>query len=374
MTTNQTAPRRTPQRSSHRTALLVGSGMLLALLVISVLTRDDAAFSAPLDPRNPKRDGAQAVARVLDGHGVGVRIARGQRAFLGERVDSSTTVVVTDPEQLGRSTLGRFRVHARDAGSVVLVGAASVLGDQFDIEPGSGTPGRRSSRCAEPLTEGLVVRTYDGSALATPGCFGSEGSAALVRRDRTWLLATPASLTNEHVLDSDNAALALRLLGQQGRVVWYVADAGDTAAGDGVSLSGLLPAWLVPGLFLLLAGLASMILWRGRRLGPLVTEPLPVAVRAVESTQSRGRIYRRTGDRQHAADILVGAARRRLRVALQLPRDGSVDALALAVASRTGRDPRAVLDLLGTPAVTQDSQLVLLGQQLNDLEIEVRDL
>ena len=129
---------------------------------------------------------------------------------------------------------------------------------------------------------------------------------------------------------------------------------------------------VLPGLYLLLASLLGVVLWRGRRLGPLVTEPLPVVVRAAESTESRGRIYRRTGDRRHAAAILVDSARRRLIEALQLPRGTTVETLAAAAAARSGRDPHAVLALLGHPAVTNDSQLVELGQQLTDLENEVR--
>jgi hypothetical protein len=185
-------------------------------------------------------------------------------------------------------------------------------------------------------------------------------------------MTDPTSFTNERVLDSDNGALALRLLGQQDRLVWYVADSADTAASDGVGLSGLLPPWVLPGLYLLFASLLGVVLWRGRRLGPLVTEPLPVVVRAAESTESRGRIYRRTGDRRHAAGILVHSARRRLIEALQLPRGTTVETLAAAAAARTGRDPRVVLGLLGHPVVTNDSQLVELGQQLIDLENEVR--
>ena len=116
-----------------------------------------------------------------------------------------------------------------------------------------------------------------------------------------------------------------------------------------------------------------MILWRGRRLGPLVTEPLPVVVRAAESTQSRGRIYRRTGDRA-ARRGDPGRAQHgdRLAESLQLPRGTTVETLAAAAAARTGRDPREVLDLLGNPPVTKDSQLVELGQQLIELENEVR--
>jgi hypothetical protein len=346
--------------------------MLLALVAISILTRDRATFPDPLDPRNPGRDGAQAVARVLARHGVEVEVVRGQAAFLHARVDGATTVAVTNPSQLGASTLGKLEDHAAEAGSLVVVGEAEGLVDQFGIDAGSSFTGDRRARCDEDLTQGLVVRTYGGSGLESDGCFGTDDAAVLVHRDDLWLMASPESFANERVLDSDNAALALRLLGQQHRLVWYVADAGDTAADDGVDLSELLPGWLVPSLYLLLAGVLALVLWRGRRLGPLVTEPLPVVVRAAESTRSRGQIYRRTGDRQHAAVILVGAARRRLVEALRLPRGSSVDILASAAASRTGRDPREVLDLLRDPVVAKDSQLVELGQRLLDLENEVR--
>jgi len=346
--------------------------MLLALVVVSILMRDDAAFADPLDPRNPKRDGAQAVAKVLGQHGVEVRIARGQDALLDERVDDGTLVVVTNPGELGESTLDRLRDHAGEAAEIVVVGDADLLEEQFGIDATSVPSGSRPAACDAELARGLVVHTYGGRGLEAEGCFGSDAASTLVHRDALWLMTSPQSLANEHVLESDNGALALRLLGQQNRLVWYVADAGDTAVSDGTALSNLLPHWLVPGLYLLLASLLAMILWRGRRLGPLVTEPLPVVVLAAESTQSRGRLYRRTGDRHHAAAILVGASRRRLSAALQLPRGSSTEAVAAAVAARTGRDPREVLALLGGPTVTKDSLLVELGQQLLDLENEVR--
>jgi hypothetical protein len=363
---------RAANRSPGRTTILVALGLLAALVVLSILTRDRATFGDPLDPRNPKHDGAQAVARVLEQHGVDVQVVRGQAAFLDERVDSGTAVVVTNPGVLGYSTLRRLQDHAAGAGALVIAGEAEVLGSQFGIDATSSSTGRRSASCEEELARGLVVHTYGGSELATSGCFGSGSASVLVRRDALWLLTSPESLSNEHVLESDNGALALRLLGQQQRLVWYVADAADTAVTDGTQLSDLLPRWLVPGAYLLLASLVAVILWRGRRLGPLVTEPLPVVVRAAESTQSRGRIYRRTGDRHHAAAILVGAAGRRLTESLQLPRGSTTETVAAAAAARTGRDPRELLDLLGDPAVTKDSQLVGLGQRLIELENEVR--
>lgn len=366
----QTVAEKTSQGS--RRPLLIGLAVLAVLIAVSLLTRDDADVEDPFDPRNPTVSGDQAVARVLDQHGVDVVIARGQAALLAEQVDPETAVVVTNPDQLGESTLDQLREHARQGGALVVVGDAEVLEVLFDIKAGESASGPTSADCEVDLVDDLVVRRYGEAGLDTDGCFGASGSAALVRRDDVWLLTTRQALTNAHVLDSDNGALALRLLGQGDRLVWYVADAADTPASDGVRLSALLPPFLVPALWLGVAAVLALVLWRGRRLGPLVTEPLPVVVRAAESTRSRGQIYHRTRDRQHAATVLVDASRRRLAEALRLPRGATSESLVMAVAARTGRDPRAVHELLTVPLVGKDSALVELGRRLTQLENEVR--
>ena len=68
-------------------------------------------------------------------------------------------------------------------------------------------------------------------------------------------------LTNDRVAEADNAAVALRLLGQHDRLVWYVADRRDIAAGDdGVASRAQLPPALVPALWL---GAARCWRWSG---------------------------------------------------------------------------------------------------------------
>ena len=356
----------------RRTPVLIAVGMVLALLVVSVLARDDARFDGPLDPRNPGRDGAQAVAEVLARHGVEVDLARGQDALLDQRVDGATTVVVTNPTDLGRSTFARLRRHVGASGRLVLAGDAAPVGALLRLRPTPGPDGARDAGCDDGPVAGLAVRTEDGTGLAGTGCFASGAGALLVRRNGVLALTAADTLSNDHVLEADNAAVALRLLGQRDRLVWYVADSSDTAVGDGVRLGPLLPDWLLPALSLLAAAVVALVLWRGRRLGPLVTEPIPVVVRAVESTRSRGQIYRRTRDRQHAGRILAEATRRRLEQSLRLPPGSTPETLVAAVAARTGRDPRAVHQLLADPVVDTDTRLVDLGRRLIELEDEVR--
>ena len=120
---------------SRRRVVFIGLAMLVVLIVISVVTRDDAEFDGPLDPRNPQPDGAQAVARVLDDHGVDVEIARGQDALLDQPVDAGTTVVVTNPSELGRSTLAELREHTRPPGTG---GRGRRRGDRRAVRRGGG--------------------------------------------------------------------------------------------------------------------------------------------------------------------------------------------------------------------------------------------
>jgi hypothetical protein len=121
-----------------------------------------------------------------------------------------------------------------------------------------------------------------------------------------------------------------------------------------------------------LAGLA-LVLWRGRRLGPLAHEPLPVAVKAVETTRNLGRLYRRAGDRPHAAEALRSASRTRLADRLRLPRSVHPDRLVDDVAARTGRPAAEIDALIGPNALSpiDDHGLAELAQRLTELDREV---
>ncbi|WP_445258750.1 DUF4350 domain-containing protein [Nocardioides aurantiacus] len=360
---------RTSTRRS-RVPWLLGALVLVVLVVVTVLGRDGAATGAPLDPRNPGPGGAQALARVLEAEGVEVTVVRGQEALLARSVTARDTVVVTTPEDLVPTTQQRLEEHAAAAAALVYAGQADAVAARLDLGTGP-LGGTRPAACTEPLTDGLALRVRGGLGLQAPGCFGDAGTVALVRDGTTWGLASGSSLSNEHVTRAGAAALGLRLLGQGDRLVWYVPDLADAPVDEGTSVGALLPPAVVPSLLLLGAATLALVLWRGRRFGPLATEPLPVVVRAAESTHNRGRLYRRAGDRGHAATALVTATRRRLHARLRLPGDASLEALVAAVSERTGRPPHEVAALLRPATPTDDTTLVDLGRRLNDLEDEV---
>jgi hypothetical protein len=225
-----------------------------------------------------------------------------------------------------------------------------------------------------PAYDGLSLQVKAAQAYATDGCFRGKGGVLLAQpQPGLTLLGAPAALTNDQILDGDNAAVALRLLGHRPHLVWYVPALADLAGADSVSASSLLPDWLVPALWLLVVTGVALVVWRGRRLGPLAREPLPVEIKAVETTRNLGRLYRRAGDRAHAAEALRAAARARLADRLGLPRRADAARVVAAVAEHTGR-PVVEIEILLEPSAAppaHDRDLTLLAHQLTELDREV---
>jgi len=369
----------------NRTPVLVVTAMLVVVAVLGALTTRGAVRGGALDPANPAPSGAQAVARVLADHGVHVDVVRRAAQLARARVDADTTVLVTSPDNLGRTGARQVELRTLRAGAVVLAAPGRTLLSALALplhRTDAGNGPRTAAGCDDPLLSGLSLEVsrstgYQGSGRFLTSCFATGGrrpAALVVRVDRgapVYAVGGTDLFTNDRVDRGDNAAAALRLLGQHGRLLWYVPDVRDVVAGDTGSFTAQLPAGLFPALALLLAATLAAMLWRGRRLGPLVVEPLPVVVKAVESTQGRGRLYRRVRDREHAAGVLRAATTRRLATRLRLPPDGALPSLVEAVARSTRSDPRAVQDVLAGRPVPDDTALIRLAADLAALEKEV---
>lgn len=359
-------------------------GIVVALVVVLVVVllgvrSLDSARTAVLDPENSRPDGARAVAQVLDDLGVDVTVARG-RAALDEALDpvdepTSTTVVVTSSNQLGPSTLDHLHSTARDhVDRVVHVDPTAAVVAHL----GGGTAPRPvavtaslPAACAGPYA-GLTLAVTRASVVGQHGCFETDHGPALAEAEAGAILfGAGQALQNGRITEGDNAAVALRLLGTSDRLVWYVPEVTDLDADE--TTGDVLPPWTGPVLWLLLVAGAALVVWRGRRLGRLAVEPLPVVVDAIETTAGRGRLLRRGKDRAHAAAVLRASAAQRLAEHLQVPPD-DLRTLVTATATRTGRTPDALTTLLSPDARVphDDAALVRLGQELTALTEEVR--
>lgn len=354
-----------------RSTLLIVAFLVLAVAVVA-LTSGGPSRSDTYDPDNPGTDGAQALARVLADQGVDVSVVRSADAFDDATVDADTTVVVTSSDRLGTSTVDRLRDHAGTS-RIVVVDPGTALLEELGVGGYAGSTsdlGPVAAGCAEASYDGLEIEVDEAITLPLDGCFDDTlaASGTLV------LLGAGQILANDQVLRADNAAVALRLLGGTDRLVWYLPSTDDLTADDSVGIGSLLPDWIGPGLVVLLLASIGLVLWRARRLGPLATEPLPVVVKAIETTLSRGRLYRRSGDRRHAAAVLRTTARGRATAVLRIGAGADERALVSALARHTGRTEAELWDLVGSgsrPPAT-DRELIALANALAALDREVR--
>lgn len=332
-------------------------------------------------PEDPAPAGAMALAEVLRRQGVEVEVTRSlaaTRAALGDGRD--VTLLVDDDWWVLRAasyeSLGPLAQH------ILLVqpmdDALTALAPEVEYAGFAGGE-EIPADCELPAVQRAGTVSGGGDGYTAPAdairCLGGEQNAALVRvvhGERTiTVLGAGAVLTNARITEAGNAALALGLLGEQPRLVWYQPDRDDLALGDGTGLGELQADWYAPLVVLLLLVGAAAAVWRGRRMGPVVIEDLPVEVRASETMEGRARLYERSGAREHALATLRQATLRRLARTLGLGRTATPAEVVAATAAATGRDPAGLDALLRTTAAGDDRGFVRLSDALLELEHEL---
>lgn len=401
--TDPAAPASAPGAPGTSTALGAAAvwrrarGFLLAFAMLIATGVALAAFNSgenrgALDPRSADPSGSRAVAELLKERGVTTRVVtRTQDA--ADAAGPGTTLLVTDPDLLAPRQLSALKAAIDlSGGRTVLVSpgrtSLAALAPGVQARP-SGSDELRAPSCALPAARAAGsaetggqygYRTGDPKATA---CYPDDGHATLLLLPArpggdTVLLGSGRILQNEALASEGNASLALQTLGSHPRLVWYLPSPAEAAASGGEagdkSLFDLIPAgwsWALLQLFLA-AVLAA--LWRARRLGPLVTENLPVVIRASEATEGRARLYRKAGARDRAATVLRAATRERLAALVGVPHTQAHEpaALAPAVSARLSGEPRDVTALLFGTTPSDDAALVALADHLDALEREVR--
>ncbi|WP_059036549.1 DUF4350 domain-containing protein [Gordonia desulfuricans] len=403
-------------RTRRRIGLWVGIPVIVLLLVaviaVVVLVGGTAARDKGnqylLDPQNYGATGTSVLASIIDDHGVQVTIVRGLADLrVTPKPDAHTTVVVSNTAVLRPDTAAAFADRVREADRIVLLspssGTLSLLDWPIDgdRDPGIVPPGDSvAAGCtAAGIDPGDVVtarsygyRAFDAGppAAGAHNCFRVGDAAqvaiapdSLVGPD---LVALNASMTtNEQIESFDNAGVSVRLLANTDRILWYIPQADDVASAS--EEQSILPRFIGPAFLLAFFVVVALALWRGRRFGPVATEPLPAVVRAIETTRSRGRLYRRAADASRTAAILRVHTLDRLSGYLGLPYDPgrAIDAIGAvpvddpavtticdAVTTITGRDLGQVSALLAGPLPADDAGLLTFTTELTTLEKEVR--
>lgn len=341
--------------------------------------------------------------------------------------DADTTLVIDDDERFDASALnlltsggfGRVVILNNDAATIDAFFPGARVGKYTDDLTAPVAPS-----CTQPdaLAAGSVdlhtsSATFDLSALSATddtvvGCYPVAGAPTMidgtVSTTRVIALGSATFLENDRLTSAGNAALALRLFGAHSRLVWFAAqfvpdpslnNCGGVVCGSGVgtpqpgttttatagggggssanrpTLTSLMPTWIWWALLQLLVAVLLIAYWRGRRLGAVVSEQLPVAVRASVTVEGHARLYRRANAHGRAAELLRKASASRLAGYFGVPAarahaDPSV--LVAPVAARLQVTEDLVADLLTGQAPQSEAELVLLADHLDQLEQEVR--
>ncbi|MFG2769496.1 DUF4350 domain-containing protein [Streptomyces sp. NPDC048350] len=382
--------------SRARGVLLVLGLIVVGGVILATVRSTD--HHGHLDPRSADPNGSRAVAEILKAQGVTVQVVTTLDEVTAA-TGAESTLLVTTPDLLTGHQQSILQEAMNDSGGrTVLVGAGhaslDTLAPGVTADTSTSVTGREPS-CSLPaaVSAGRVDiggERYSADATGSTACYPGDGLPTLVVLPAagggdTVLLGSPDILLNERLDQQGNASLALQLLGSRPHLVWYLPSLSDASATEGTpegrtpesttdGFLSLAPSgWLWGTLQLAFAAVLAAV-WRGRRLGPLVTEPLPVAVRASEATEGRARLYRKGNARDRAATVLRTATRTRIAPLLGVsPQDAHApDTLLPALSARLSGSATDTRDLLFGPAPADDAALIRLADQLDALEREVR--
>jgi hypothetical protein len=390
--TDSTIPAATKRPSKTRgivVAVALALAFVLVIVIAYAVTRTPPRTSDYLSPTSGSPSGSRALVNVLRDQGVTVETPETLADVRAIDADPGDTTLVLFDNQV---------VLGPDQRQQLLdVADRLIVIEPFDEELADYAPGvvletttfggSSPADCAlsavqkaESIQSPAYLYNTADSDNPVIGCFADTFDDAdevysVVRVSTDGVEVTVVGIggafTNGSILAAGNAAFALNLLGEDETLIWYRPGLADLESGEVPTLENLTPPWVTPAIILMFMLLLAAAIWRGRRVGPLVTEKLPVIVRANETMEGRARLYERAGARDHALDSLRIGTIARLAVSCGLPKRSTVDDVVVAVSSLTGR-PRAEVSALlldGVPA--NDGALVKLSDDLLLLEAEV---
>jgi hypothetical protein len=389
----------------HKTRFWVAcaAAFVILSLIGFMLANGGNQTAGTLSITNPAPAGAQAAAEVLRKQGVTVTatdsLASTTEAILTNG-SGNTTVLLYDPQTLlSPSQAATLSSTVRSAaGRLVAISPAPLTVQQLspDITSAGTAEGTApvSSGCTNP--DASAAETLDGGSPAlglltpvtlpvmlykgTESCFAaaptntgsSGGQLAFNSTADVAALGNPGVVINQNLANRGNAALTFRLLGNKPNLLWYTVSVKDIpVAGRPPSLVDLTPKWIFPASSWLLVVAVLGMVWKGRRNGPLVAEPLPVMVQGSETLTGRARLYQDARAVGTASAALRHATLTRLARTLRLGPSAEPAAVVVAAAAVTGRSQQHVHALLTGPAPRTEHEMLTMAVALTALEEEV---
>lgn len=412
------APRkRPPLRRRHLLIPLAAAAALIVFTIVAAFVESPSPGSDSfLSPRAVGGDGSSQLAKSLEEKDVTVdRFTDAGDSFFDAASSGDTTVFIPAPDYLNSSEISRLQeaAIAENTRVVFVDPSRDLLGSLGLSEAGAPRIAPKvvapSEGCDLPEAEkagdaGMLRQAY-AKTKSSGGfeldvdwkfCY-DDGLAWTGSGSMSFVVAGAADpFTDEYFGEAGNAELATGLLGQHRKVVWLDKHSltkepppsqtlptpdGDYTPppdpsrdpieypnqGQTNPIYDAMPAWMWAMLLGALVLGVLMALWKGRRLGPPVTEPLPVTVPAAETVHGRARLYRRAHAYTETLRALRAGALHRIRPVLGLSSQAGDAEVVEAVATRTGWPREHITATLYSTQPTNEDELYNATQAIDAL-------
>ncbi|WP_353064989.1 hypothetical protein [Arcanobacterium hippocoleae] len=246
---------------------------------------------------------------------------------------------------------------------------------------------------AQAQAIGPVEDVFTDFISQTDACFTTHSStgklnAALItspKYQNVQAFTAPVIFANTFLTLAGNSAFALNLLGQYPDVYWIenYHTPSDPSQDPAVLQSGALPAWInIFGIGVCACAL-WLVLYKSRRFGKLVPEPMPVVVPSGESDLGRAQLYARSRDWAHLARIFRNDfLTRHAKIYFSSQTETSVpsetqllhdqEQILDALAMRTNTPRSELAQLLFTQEINTKANLARLQAELEKLTKELQ--
>lgn len=350
--------------------------MLGAALVVVVLIVGGSGETGPAyDPRSVAPDGARGIVETIEQLGATVDIDRSVP-------DVSATTALMLRDRLTLEDEDALRSWVRAGGVLVVADVNSPLAAQavgFVGRPDEPRPSISRGVCTIEVLAEAEELTLTGRLLNTSGrssCFGDNNSAFIVAESvgqgTIVTVGSPNLFVNAELDDADAAVVAINLLAPTGSNA-HMAFVGPSIVDFGdEEIAELIPPRVWNSILQLLAAFLLYALYRSRRLGGVVPEPVPVHIEGSEIVLKAGLLSERAKDPGSAAVVLQMDLLQRARIALSVPPTASEADIASRIADRTGHSSVDVERGLYGPVVT-DEELVQTAQLLHAIDTKLFD-
>ncbi|GAA4474315.1 DUF4350 domain-containing protein [Enteractinococcus fodinae] len=338
--------------------------------------------------------GAAAITNVLEDHGIAVRPAQSMTQLQSEldRNPDATVLIHDKYHAMDSASYERLqdldslippdqRVYAgvsERQRQFLLDGVETTMPlgfeEHLEVEATCQLEAAREAGDISNIRHGVVLTddaygcfsVVDEATDATAYAFAHSGDGSVIFAD--WRM-----LSNSGLHDNGTATLATWSLGRSDTVIWFQPNFQFDPDPDGQLSPVQLPDWVRMGIVWAVIVTGIYLFYRGRRTGPVITEPLPAEVPAAETTVGRGRLYARAKHHHHAMTTLQRASLARLARLLQLGPRTPDDTVLAETAKQLGM-PLQQIQALYTPPRDRlsSAQFVTWSKQLHDLEATVR--